>query len=109
MTVVTARELDHAVAAGERPREPERGHRRLRPGRDEPHLLDRRHGVAISAASSTSRSVGAPKLVPSSAAARTASTVSRVGVAEDQRAPRLDPVEQPPAVAGLEVGALAAR
>ena len=31
---------------------------------------------AISAASSTSRSVGAPKLVPSSAASRTASTVS---------------------------------
>jgi hypothetical protein len=30
----------------------------------------------ISAASSTSRSVGAPKLVPSSAAMRTASTVS---------------------------------
>ena len=31
---------------------------------------------AISAASSTSRSVGAPKLVPASAASRTASTVS---------------------------------
>ena len=32
-----------------------------------------------------------------------------VGVAEDQRPPRLHPVEQPPAVGRLEVRALAAR
>ncbi len=63
---------------------------------------------AISSASSTSRSVGAPKLVPARAAACTASTVSAVGVAEDERPPGLDPVEQPAAVGRLEVRALAA-
>ena len=41
-----------------------------------------------SAASSTSASVGAPKLVPAAAAAVTASHHVRVGVAGDQRAPR---------------------
>ena len=45
---------------------------------DETSLTRSTEGTAsaISAASSTSRSVGAPKVVPSSAASRTASTVS---------------------------------
>ncbi len=45
MAVVAAGELDHAVAARRRPREPERAHRRLGAGADEPHHLDGRHGV----------------------------------------------------------------
>ena len=45
VAVVAAGELEHAVAAGVRPREPQRRHRRLGPRGDEPHLLDRRHRV----------------------------------------------------------------
>ena len=45
MAVVAALELEHAVAVRERPREPERRHRRLGPRRDEPHALDRRDRV----------------------------------------------------------------
>src|SRR3954467_15764239 len=77
----------------------------------------------ISSASSTSRSVGAPKLVPSSAASRTASTVSASAWPKSSGPPhtphythahpprprRLHPVDEPPAVGRLEVGALAAR
>ena len=63
---------------------------------------------AISAASSTSRSVGAPKLVPARAASRTASTVSGSAWPKIERPPGLHPVEQPAAVGRLEVGALAA-
>ena len=44
--------------------------------------------AAISAAISTSASVGAPKLVPRAAAAVTASITAGMRVAGDQRAPR---------------------
>ena len=62
----------------------------------------------ISAASSTSRSVDAPYVVPS-AAARTASTVSRVRVAEDERPERHHPVDVALAVGLLEVRAFPRR
>jgi hypothetical protein len=42
--VVTG-ELDHAVATGRRAGQPDSAHRRLGPGRDEPHHLDRGDGV----------------------------------------------------------------
>ena len=45
VAVVAAVELDHTVAASERPREPDRRHRRLGARRDEPDALDRRHRV----------------------------------------------------------------
>ena len=43
MTVVAAGELDHLVSAGRRSRDPDRAHRRLGAGVDEPHALDGRH------------------------------------------------------------------
>ena len=43
MAVVAALELDDAVAVGDGASQPERRHRRLRPGVDEAHHLDGRH------------------------------------------------------------------
>ena len=63
----------------------------------------------ISSASSTSRSVGAPNVVPAAAASRTTSIVSGSAWPKMQRPPRLHPVEQAAPVGGLEIGALAAR
>ena len=62
-----------------------------------------------SAASSTSASVGAPKLVPAAAAAVTASTTSGWAWPGDQRAPGHDPVHVAVAVHVDQLGALAAR
>ena len=62
----------------------------------------------ISAASSTSASVAAPKLVPRSAASRTASTVSGSAWPKSERPPGHDPVEERAAVVGLDVRAVAA-
>ena len=63
----------------------------------------------ISAASSTSLSVGAPKLVPSSAASRTASTVSGSACPKISGPHDCTQSSSAPAVGRLEVGALAAR
>ena len=77
VAVIAAGELDHPVAVGEAAREPERRHRRLGAGRDEPDLLDRRHRIDDLGRRARPRvSVVAPKVVPSSAASRTASIVS---------------------------------
>ena len=61
----------------------------------------------MSAASSTSSAVGAPKLVPRAAALDRRHHV-RVGVAEDQRPPGADVVDVAVAVDVVEIGALAA-
>ena len=63
----------------------------------------------ISAASSTSRSVGAPKLVPSSAASRTASTVSGSAWPKISGPHDCTQSSSRAAVGRLEVRALAAR
>ena len=63
---------------------------------------------ATSSASSTSPSVGAPKLVPRAAASATACTMSRMRVPVDQRPPRAHVVDVAVAVDVDELGALAA-
>ena len=94
VAVIAAVELDDHVAAGEAAREAQRAHRRLGARLDQAHHLDRRHGVAIAlgeldlAARSARRSSCRAR-----AASLTASTTSRVRVAEDQRAPRADVVD----------------
>ena len=77
MAVVAARELEHPVAVRVSARA-SRSADMAASVPDETRRTFSTDGTAstISAASSTSASVGAPKLVPSSAASRTASTVS---------------------------------
>ena len=88
VAVVAALELDDPVAAGRAAREPHRGHRRLGAGGHQPHLLDRRaRASTIASASSTSRSVGAPNVVPSRRGLAAPPRRRRVGVAEDRAAP----------------------
>ena len=109
VAVVAARELEHPVR-----RVNARASRSADIAASVPDETSRTCSIdgtasAISAASSTSRSVGAPKLVPSSAAVAHRLDRLRVGMPEDQRPPGLHPVEQAAAVGRLEVGALAAR
>ena len=75
VAVVAARELEDPVAR-EGAREAERAHRRLGPGRDEPHLLDRRHGVDDLGGQLDLGLGRGAEARPASAASRTASTVS---------------------------------
>src|SRR5215211_3357447 len=106
VAVVAAGELQHAVAVRRATCEPDRAHRRLRARRDQAHHLDRRHGVhdllgeqdlALGRRAEAGTSHG-----------RLAHGVDRlrIGVPEDQGAPRADPVEEPPSVLRLDVGAL---
>ena len=108
VAVVAAGELDHPRAVRERAREPERRHRGLGPGGDEPHPLDRRQrsrdlGGELDLALGR-RAEGRP------VERRLANDLDRlgIGVPEDQRPPRLHPVEQAPAVGRLDVRPLAA-
>ena len=108
MAVVAAGELEHAVARRECAGKPHCAHRRLGAGRHEPHLLDRRHGgddlgreLDLGLGRRTERRAelgGGANGVDR----------GRVGVAEEQRPPRHDPVDVAVAVDVLEVGALAA-
>jgi hypothetical protein len=108
VAVVAARELEDAVAAGRAAREPERAHRRLRPGGDEPHLLDRGNGVDELLGErhfalrrrAVGRSCGGGLLYGLDHLG--------IGVAEDERAPGEDPVEIAVALGIPEVSALAA-
>ena len=108
VAVVAAGELDHAVAAGERPGQPDRRHRRLGARRDEAHELDRREGVGDLLGQLDLALGGGAERRP--CAGRVAHRVDRlgIGVPEEQWPPRLDPVEQAAAVGGLEIRALAA-
>src|SRR5581483_4240082 len=93
MAVVAAGELEDPVALREAAREAERAHRRLRPRRDEPHLLDRRHRVRDLGRELHLRLGG--RAEARAAERRLAHRLDRlrVGVPEDERAPRADPVE----------------
>ena len=72
MAVIAAVELHDPVAAGRCARQSHRGHRGLRPARDEPDELNPGSASTMRPASSTSPSVGAPKVVPLAAAAHAA-------------------------------------
>ena len=95
VAVVAARELDHPVAARRRPRQPERAHRGLGAGVDEPYQLDGRDGVDDLGGELDLRLGGGAE--GGAAVGGEADGVQglRVGVPEDQRAPRLNPVEVP--------------
>ncbi len=108
MPVVAAGELQDLRAAGEGACEPKRRHRRLGARRDEPNLLDRGHGVGdlggelhLALGRRTEARPGESGL---------ANRLDRlgIGVPEDERAPRLHPVEQPAPIGRLEVGPVAA-
>ena len=104
MAVVAAGRLDDPVAVRERAREAQRAHRRLRPGGDEPHLLDGRHrGDDLLRELDLRLGRGA---VARSAQRGLAHGLDRlrVGVPEDERPPRHDPVEEAAAL-GLDVRA----
>ena len=107
VAVVAARELEDAVATSRAAREPDRAHRRLRAGRDQPHLLDRRHRV--------DDLLGELDLAlgrrPEGRAVRRRLLHGLhdlgVGVAEHERAPGHHPVHVAPPLGVLEVGAFA--
>jgi hypothetical protein len=108
VAVIAAGRLEDPVAFRVRPREPERAHRGFGPGRDEPHLLHRRHRVDDLLGELDLRlGRGAEARA---AERRLAHGLDRVGigVAEQERPPGHDPVEEPAAVPGLDVCALAA-
>ena len=107
VTVVATLELDEGVLAGRATGEPDRGHRGLGPGGDEPHLFDRGHHRddplrelhlcfgrdAEGGSSPGGLDRGIHDLLPP--------------VSEEQRSPRLAEVDVTSAVGVLEVGALA--
>ncbi len=108
VAVVAAGELDHAVAARRRAREPHRAHRRLGAGGDEAHHLHRRHRVDDLGGQ---LDLGLGRGAEGGAAReRVLDRGERlgVGVTEDQRPPRLHPVDVAVAVDVLDRRALAA-
>ena len=109
VTVVAARELEDAVAPGEPAREPKCAHRRLGARGDEPHLLDRRHGVddLLGQLDLPLRRRAEGRPVGSGFLHRLDHL--RIGVAEHERAPGHDPVDVALPVRVPEVRALAAR
>ena len=74
MAVVAAGELHHQPPPGEAPGQPQRRHGGLGAGADQPDPLDRGAARRVPRPGLTSPSVAVPNDVPSSAAARTAST-----------------------------------
>ncbi len=108
VAVVAPGRLEDPVALGECAREPQRAHAGLGAGRDEPHLLHRRHGVGDLRGElhlGLGRGTEARPVER-----RLTNDLDRlgIGVAEEEGPPRHDPVEQPSAVLGLDVRALAA-
>ena len=108
MTVVAACELEDAVARSERARQARRAHRRLGAGGDEPDLLDRRDRVddlPRKVDLGFGRRAEARPTLGGSAHRRDR---LRIGVPEEQRAPRHDPVDVTIAVYVDEIRPLAA-
>src|SRR5581483_6114669 len=108
VAVVAAGEREHERPARRRAREPQGGHRRLRPRRDEPDLLDRGERVGDLL---RERDLALGRDAEARSVERSlANGIDGlgVGVAEDQRPPRLHPVEEPPPVLRLEVRTVAA-
>src|SRR6185503_2227776 len=109
MAVVAARELDHAVAASHGPGKPQRAHRRLRARADEPHHLDRRHGVDDLAGELDLRLGGRAEGRPAVGGGVDGCKGLRVRVTEEQRSPRLHPVDVAVALDVLHPASRAAR
>jgi hypothetical protein len=105
VTVVTTRELEHAVTVRESAGEPHRAHRRLGAGRNEPHAFDRRNRVDdLGREQHLTLGRGAERRPVERSLAHGLDRYL-VRMAEEQRAPRLHPVDQGPAVRRLEVRA----
>ena len=107
VAVVAARELEHAVAARRRAREPDRAHRRLGARGDETHLLHGRHSVDDLGGELDLALGGRAEARPVAGRRPHGLDRLRIGVPEEERPPGHDPVEQAPAVGVLEVRALA--
>jgi len=108
VTVVATGELEDAVTRREGSREPDGAHRRLRPGGDEPDLLDRRHRIHDL---SGELDLGHARCAEARAELRGgAYRFDRLAVAvsEEERAPGHDPVEVAVSFDVLDVGTLAA-
>ena len=93
MPVVAARELDDLRPAGVRPREPHGAHHGLGARRDEPHLLERGHGGAHLAGQLELDLGRRPERRALRRSRRDGGDHVGMGVAGDQRAPRLHPVD----------------
>jgi hypothetical protein len=106
--VVAPLELEHAVAVCKGTRQPHGAHRRLRPGRDESHLLDRRHRVDDLGGQLDLRLGGRTEGGPLSGGTRKRVNRLGIGMPEDQRPPRHDPVDVAVAVDVLDVRTLPA-
>ena len=108
MAVVATRELEHPVAMGEAAGKAHCAHRRLGAGRDEADALDGRDGVDdLRGELNLSLGRGAERRAVERGLADRLDRLL-VGVPEDQRPPRLHPVEQRPPVGRLELRAAAA-
>ena len=109
VAVVAARELDHAVAARHGPGQPQRAHRRLRARADEPHHLDRRHGVDDLGGELDLRLGRRAEGRPAVGGGVHGCEGLRVRVPEEQRPPRLHPVDVAVALDVLHPASRAAR
>ena len=107
VTVVAARELDHAVAPRESPREPDALIDASVPEETSRTFSTDGTASTISAASSTSASVGAERRAALGGRCDRLERF-RVRMAEDQRAPGHDPVDVAASVDVLDPGACAA-
>ena len=106
VAVVVAGHLDDLVAARDAARHPDGRHRRLGAGRDEPHLLDRRHGRGHDLGDldlALGRGAEARAVVERLDDRR---ADARMGMAQDHRPPRADVVDVVVAVDVVEVGPL---
>ena len=104
VAVVTAGELQDAVASGESASKPDGAHRGLRPGGDQPHELDggnRVHDLLGELDLSLRR--GAERRAFGRRRLDRRDDL-RVGVAEDERPPGHDPIEVAAPIGVLEVG-----
>ena len=108
VAVVATGRLEDPVALGECAREPQCAHAGLGPGRHEPHLLHRRHCVDDLRGELHLGLGRGAEARPVERRLTNGLDRLGIGMAEDERPPRHDPVEQPAAVLGLDVRALAA-
>ena len=108
MAVVATRELEDAVASGERPCKARRAHGRLGPGRHQADLFHRGDRIDDLRSKLDLGLRRRPKARPALGGVTHGGDCLQIGVTEDQRAPGHDPVEVAIAVDVLEIRALAA-
>src|SRR5439155_11341394 len=108
VTVVAACELEDAVARSERAGKTRRAHGRLGAGRDEADLLDRGDRVDDLRSELDLGLGGRAEARPALGRIAYRRDRFRIGVTEEQGAPRHDPVDVAIAVDVLKIGALAA-